>query len=71
MIIVSDEAWKELKSLYLDLQEEVETLEVINDANIGDVAKQGHIASALNGSVKRLRKLMERADELEVKIMRE
>ena len=70
-MIVTDEAWKEFKSLYLDLQEEIETLEVSNDANIGDVAKQGHIASALNGSVKRLRKLMERADELEVEIMRE
>ena len=71
MIIVSDEAWKELRSLYLDLQEEVDTLEVINDANIGDLSKQGRIASALNGSVKRLRKLMERADKLEVEIMRE
>ena len=70
-MIGTDEAWKEFKSLYLDLQEEIETLEVSNDANIGDVAKQGHIASALNGSVKRLRKLMERADELEVEIMRE
>ena len=70
-MIVTDEAWKEFKSLYLDLQEEIETLEVSNDANIGEVAKQGHIDSALNGSVKRLRKLMERADELEVEIMRE
>lgn len=68
---MSDEAWKELRSLYLDLQEEVDTLEVINDANIGDLSKQGRIASALNGSVKRLRKLMERADKLEVEIMRE
>ena len=68
---MSDEAWKEFRSLYLDLQEEVDTLEVINDANIGDLSKQGRIASALNGSVKRLRKLMERADKLEVEIMRE
>ena len=68
---MSDEAWKEFRSLYLDLQEEVDTLEVINDANIGDLSKQGRIASALNGSVKRLRKLMERADKLEVEIVKE
>ena len=68
---MTDEAWKELKSLYLDLQEEVETLEVINAVNIEHHVKHDRIVSALNGSVKRLRKLMERADKLEVEIMRE
>ena len=70
-MIVTDEAWKELRSLYLDLQEEVDTLEVINDAAIGYLSTQGRIASALNGSVRRLRKLMGRADKLEVEIVKE
>ena len=34
---MSDEAWKELKDLYIDLQDEINTLEVINDANIGEI----------------------------------
>lgn len=58
---------KEIKDLYIDLMEEVCTLEVINDANLGEVSDRGHIDAALNGCVKRLRKLMERADELELK----
>ena len=41
---MKEEALKELKSLYLDLQEEVETLEVINDACIGEVSVQGRIS---------------------------
>ena len=68
---MSEEALKKLRALYLDMQEEIETLEVINDANIGELSNRGHIDSALNSCVKRLRKLMERADELEVEIMRE
>ena len=70
-MIVTDEAWKELKDLYIDLQDEINTLEVINDANIGEISDRGRIDTALNSCVHRLRKLMERADELEVKIMRE
>ena len=62
---------KELKNLYIDLMDEVCTLEVINDANIGEVSDRGHIDAALNGCVKRLRKLMERADELELKSLTE
>lgn len=58
---------KELKNLYIVLMDEVCTLEVINDANLGEVSDRGHIDAALNGCVKRLRKLMERADELELK----
>ena len=60
-----------LRNLHTDLMEEVCTLEVINDANLGEVSDRGHIDAALNGCVKRLRKLMERADELELKIWAE
>ena len=59
---------KEIKDLYIDLIDELCTLEVINDANIGEVSDRGHIDAALNGCVKRLRKLAERADALELKI---
>ena len=69
-MIVSEEAMKELKALYLDLQEEVETLEVINDATMEGCSEKGRIFGALNGSVKRLRKLMDRADALESEITR-
>ena len=57
----------ELRILHIDLMEEVCTLEVINDANLGEISDRGYIAAALNGCVKRLRKLMDRADELELK----
>ena len=60
---------REMKNLYIDLMEEVCTLEVINDANLGGASYKGHIDAALNGCVKRLRKLMERADALELKIL--
>ena len=68
---MSEEARKELRDLYINLQAEIDTLEVINDANIGELSKRGHIDSALNSCVNRLRKLMERADELEVELLRE
>ncbi|MBR2132674.1 MAG: hypothetical protein IJ955_09135 [Oscillospiraceae bacterium] len=62
---------REMKNLYIDLMEEVCTLEVINDANLGGTSDKGHIDAALNGCVKRLRKLMERADTLELKSLTE
>ena len=62
---------KAIKDLYIDLIDELCTLEVINDANIGEVSDRGHVDAALNGCVKRLRKLAERADALELKIWAE
>ena len=60
---------KEIKDLCIDLQDEIDTLVVINDANLGIVADRKYIDSALNGCVRRLEKLMEQVDALELKLL--
>ena len=52
------------KLLYA-FEEEMSTLEIINDANLQETSERGNIDCALNACVRRLRGLMERLNDFE------